>query len=95
MGQARTTGPASDRHDIIDPTHKTDPAWLKGEHDYQEAETKPGISLFMVLVVSATTTGTTLAQPAAANPALVQIDSGKVLGTAANDVVAFRGIPFA
>jgi para-nitrobenzyl esterase len=32
---------------------------------------------------------------AAQEPTLVQVDGGKVQGTAANDLIVFKGIPFA
>jgi para-nitrobenzyl esterase len=40
-------------------------------------------------------TATAPAQSAAGEPTLVQVDGGTVRGTAANDVIAFKGIPFA
>jgi para-nitrobenzyl esterase len=41
------------------------------------------------------TTGTTLAQSTADGPTLVQIETGKVRGTATENVISFKGIPFA
>jgi para-nitrobenzyl esterase len=49
----------------------------------------------MVLVLLASMTGITPAQPAPAAPTLVQIDSGQVRGISADGVIAFKGIPFA
>ncbi len=40
-------------------------------------------------------TGMTIAQPAAADPTLVKIDSGTVRGVAAGSVTSFKGIPYA
>jgi len=40
------------------------------------------------------TAATTTSQPAAV-PTLVQVDGGMVRGTAVNDLIVFKGIPFA
>jgi hypothetical protein len=49
----------------------------------------------LVLAALATAAVVTSRALAANEPTLVQVDGGKVRGTALNDVIVFKGIPFA